>query len=146
MRESLCYLHVLLLVCPIYLILSLSLSLSPLSQQLEPHRLGTPYRSPSRSPRAAAVNKKKGDYLLFLEQSVFLLLSEATRYLVDPSVEVHDKQVLKKELANELVSCLQGYVCMFSLLPSRGRGRERERCWNDSLIPLLLRTTFPLDY
>ena len=72
--------------------------------QLEPHKLGTPYRSPSRSPRAAVVNKKKTDYLLFLEQSVFLLLSQATRYLVDPSVDVHDKQVLKKELANELVS------------------------------------------
>ena len=78
--------------------------------QLESHKLGTPFRSPSRSPRAAVVNKKKTDYLLFLEQAVFLLLSQATRYLIDPSVDIHDKQVLKKELANELVSHVTGHM------------------------------------
>ena len=41
---------------------------------------------------------------------MFLLLSQATRYLVDPSVDVHDKQVLKKELANELVGHVTGHM------------------------------------
>ena len=80
--------------------------------QLESHKLGTPFRSPSRSPRAAVINKKKTDYLLFLEQAVFLLLSQATRYLIDPSIDIHDKQVLKKELANELVSHVTGHVIL----------------------------------
>ena len=34
-----------------------------------------------------------------------VLLSQALCYLANPSIDTHDKQVLKKELANELVSC-----------------------------------------
>lgn len=34
-----------------------------------------------------------------------VLLSQALCYLANPSTDTHDKQVLKKELANELVSC-----------------------------------------
>ena len=69
--------------------------------------MGTPSKSPNKSPahpRTIANAQKRSDLLCLLEHSVIMLLSQATRYLVDYSVESHDKQVLKKELANELVS------------------------------------------
>ena len=81
--------------------------------QLEPHRVGTPSKSPGRSPSTSSLphphsltHYKRGVYLCFLERAILLLLSQATLYLVDPSVESHDKQVLKKKLANELVSVM----------------------------------------
>ena len=54
-------------------------------------------------PRSAASTQKRAEYLCFLEQVVVVLLSQATRYLVDPATPTHDKLQLKKELANELV-------------------------------------------
>ncbi len=86
---------------------SLPPSLPPSSFQLDPHRVGTPSRSPSKSPmhpHALASAQRRAEYLYLLEQVVILLLSQSSRYLVDPSIDVHDKQVLRKELAHELVS------------------------------------------
>ena len=34
---------------------------------------------------------------------MYVLLSQTTRYLIDPRTHMHDKLQLKKELANELV-------------------------------------------
>ena len=39
---------------------------------------------------------------------MLLLLSQAVRYLIDPTVDHHDKQLLKRELSSELVSLLVG--------------------------------------
>ena len=41
-----------------------------------------------------------------MEQVVLLLLSQAVRYLIDPTVDSRDKQLLKRELSSELVSLL----------------------------------------
>lgn len=84
--------------------MTLSIPAYHLFHQLDPHKVGTPSRSPSKSPLHI---QKRTEYLCLLEQAVILLLSQSTRYLVDPSIDVHDKQVLKKELANELVSWAQ---------------------------------------
>lgn len=76
-----------------------------LLNKLDPPRVGTPSRSPTKSPsmpRSAASAQKRAEYLCFLEQVVVVLLSQATRYLVDPATPTHDKLQLKKELANEL--------------------------------------------
>ena len=67
------------------------------------HPLPLPLRSPSgRSP--TNIQQTRTKYLGFLEQAVIVLLSQATRYLIDPEVSTQDKLQLKKELANELVS------------------------------------------
>lgn len=74
---------------------------------MDPPRAGTPSRSPVRSPsinRSPASLQKRAELLGFLEQAVVVLLSQATRYLIDPALQSHDKLQLKKELANELVS------------------------------------------
>ena len=39
-----------------------------------------------------------------MEQVVLLLLSQAVRYLIDPTVDGRDKQLLKRELSSEMVS------------------------------------------
>ena len=39
-----------------------------------------------------------------MEQVVLLLLSQAVRYLIDPTVDGCDKQLLKRELSSEMVS------------------------------------------
>ena len=39
-----------------------------------------------------------------MEQVVLLLLSQAVRYLIDPTIDDHSKQLLKRELSSELVS------------------------------------------
>ena len=72
--------------------------------------MGTPSKSPSRSPGQqrtplASSQRKRAEYLCLLEHAVMVLLSQALCYLANPSIDTHDKQVLKKELANELVSC-----------------------------------------
>ena len=41
-----------------------------------------------------------------MEQVVLLLLSQAVRYLIDPTVDGRDKQLLKRELSSEMVSQL----------------------------------------
>lgn len=51
----------------------------------------------------ANIQQKRLEYLGFLEQAVMVLLCQATRYLIDPAVQSHDKLQLKKELANDLV-------------------------------------------
>ncbi|KAL5487078.1 hypothetical protein EMCRGX_G019637 [Ephydatia muelleri] len=70
-------------------------------------KVGTPSRSPVKSPppassRDLASVQKRAEVLCLLEHAIIVLLSQATRYLVDPSVDPHAKQILKKELANEL--------------------------------------------
>lgn len=60
-------------------------------------------KTPSFSRSPDAILQKRTEYLCFLEQAVVVLLSQATRYLIDPAVQPHDKLQLKKELANELV-------------------------------------------
>ena len=64
---------------------------------------GSPTKSLSLSRSQSSVEKRAG-LVCLLEQAVFLLLSQATRFLVDPSLDDHDKQLLKKELGSELVS------------------------------------------
>ena len=39
---------------------------------------------------------------------MLLLLSQAVRYLIDPTVDHRDKQLLKRELSSELASLLVG--------------------------------------
>lgn len=78
--------------------------------QMDPgSKVGTPSKSPIKSPppassRDLASVQKRAEVLCLLEHAIVVLLSQATRYLVDPSVDPHAKQILKKELANELVS------------------------------------------
>ena len=67
-------------------------------------------RSPSIN-RSPASLQKRAELLGFLEQAVVVLLSQATRYLIDPSVLSHDKLQLKKELANELVGTSHDQSC-----------------------------------
>ena len=50
---------------------------------------------------------------------MLLLLSQAVRYLIDPSVDEHDKQLLKRELSSELVSLLIGCHCFHVLFINR---------------------------
>lgn len=91
---------------------------SPSFVQLEPHRAGTPSKSPGSSakspgnPRHIANAQKKLEYLFLLEQAVFLLLSQGTLYLLDPTIETQDKQVLKKYLSNALVRLLSHVICL----------------------------------
>ena len=47
-----------------------------------------------------------------MEQVVLLLLSQAVRYLIDPTVDDHDKQLLKRELSSELVSLADALQCL----------------------------------
>lgn len=80
-------------------------------------KVGTPSRSPVKSPppassRDLASVQKRAEVLCLLEHAIIVLLSQATRYLVDPSVDPHAKQILKKELANELVSLLLVLSCL----------------------------------
>ena len=70
---------------------------------------GTPSKSPIKSPpptgsRDVATIQKRAEVLCLLEHATIVLLSQSTRYLVDPAIDPHAKQILKKELANELVS------------------------------------------
>ncbi len=63
-----------------------------------------------RSLSQCVVSGSRSRLVLLLEVGVFLTLSQSTRYLVDPSLDHRDKQQLKKELASELVSVLQGLI------------------------------------
>ena len=90
--------------------------------QMDPgYKGGTPSKSPIKSPikspppsnsRDPASVQKRAEVLCLLEHATIILLSQATRYLVDSSVDPHSKQILKKELANELVSLLACVVTM----------------------------------
>ncbi len=57
-------------------------------------------------------------HVTLLEVGVTLILSQSTRYLVDPSLDSHDKQLFKKELASELVRYTHSIVQ--SNLPLQG--------------------------
>ena len=46
---------------------------------------------------------------------MLLLLSQAVRYLIDPTVDEHDKQLLKRELSSELVSWLINFIVIASM-------------------------------
>ncbi len=69
------------------------------------HPPQTDISSPTKSlSHASSVSgRRKARLVLLLEVGVSLTLSQGTRYLVDPSLDNHDKQLLKKELASELV-------------------------------------------
>jgi len=54
-----------------------------------------------------------------MEQVVLLLLSQAVRYLIDPTVDSRDKQLLKRELSSELVSLLTFSAFSYSSLLSQ---------------------------
>ena len=79
------------------------------SLQLEP-RVGTPSKSPSKSSPsrqrlAVPGGQRRGEILCLLEHAVVLCVGQALCLLSDPALSSHDQQLLRKELANEMVSC-----------------------------------------
>lgn len=104
------------------LVLFFELQLDPRRSSLTPskspgHLSSSPLKSPvtpalPRSSRYGGVgggvyvtsaHQRRCEILFLLEQAVVLLMSQSLRYLLDGSVDPHDKQVLRKELAGELV-------------------------------------------
>lgn len=118
-----------MLMLPLYLVTYVILihNFICIQMQLDPRRLSvTPSKSPglsSTSPVKSPItpapphsshtgtggtylvsaHQRRCKILFLLEKTVALLISQSLRYLLDASVSPHDKQVLKKQLASELV-------------------------------------------
>ena len=78
--------------------------LATTSPQKSPVTPATPHPSGGEGPGgASSAHQQRCEVLYMLEQIVVLLMSQSLRYLLDGSIDPHDKQLLKKQLAAEMV-------------------------------------------
>ena len=69
--------------------------------------------SPVKSPTSASTPIRRAWVMFVLENALYLIMSQAVRYLREPAMSSRDKQLLKRELSAELVSietCFSGHA------------------------------------
>jgi nuclear pore complex protein Nup188 len=85
-----------------------------LLKKLEPHRGGTPSKSPSKSPRPLFISDQpRREVLCLMEHAVVLCVGQALCLLDDHTLPPHEQQILRKELANEMESFCHSLLLIF---------------------------------
>ena len=72
--------------------------------------------SPIKSPLPSDMPIRRYSVMFVLENALYLIMSQAVRYLREPAMSSREKQLLKRELSAELVSCYRSVSSVVSLV------------------------------